>query len=137
MNNLKTLAESKNFLLCHEFEQVYVIDKVGHQRLKAGDHYGDPTCGIISRDECWFATGGQGVVVFTFRGGVQSYLRSIDSTFQISAMRLESRDDLRILVDPWSDVASVWRLNPETAELTKLRDGPDLREEPYTDNVAF
>ncbi len=48
-----------------------------------------------------------------------------------------SRDNLRVLVDPWSRNASVWRLNPSTGELSKLRDGPDLRDQPYQECIQY
>jgi len=78
---------------------------------------------------------GEGVLVFVPRTGVNTYLR--DPVVHVSAMRLEGNDNVRFLVDPWSANASVWRLNPTSGDLSKLSDGPDLRDEPYQENVQY
>src|SRR5688572_15247653 len=68
------LAESKHLLLVHEFESVFLIDRVTTAKSDAGDHYGDPTVGIIGPDESWAASGGEGVIVWR-RTGTQEHLR--------------------------------------------------------------
>lgn len=55
----------------------------------------------------------------------------------IHAMRWDSPNGVRILVDPWSDHNATRRLNVESLQVTKICDGPDLRTEPYRDEVAF
>jgi hypothetical protein len=137
MNMQQVLAESHNYLLVHEYEQVFVCARSTGERTEAGSHYGDPQCGVIAPDESWFATGGEGIVIFSFNGGLHEYLRRSASTFFVSAMRFEAPNGLRVLIDPWSNEASVWFLAPASGQLTKLRDGPNLRYEPYRENVAY
>jgi hypothetical protein len=131
----RVLDESKNFVLTHENETVFIYCRVTGKSTVVGDHHGDPTCGVIAPDESWFATGGEGVSVFVPCRGANTYLR--DPVFHVSAMRLEGSDNVRFLVDPWSANASVWGLNPSTGDLSKLRDGPDLRNSPYQENVPY
>ena len=116
-----------------------IIDRATGQETSAGDHYGNPTCGVIAPDESWFVTGGDGLVVFTFDGGEKTYLRHLTPPdfYSVMAMRLETPTSVRFLADPWSERASVWTFAPLTGELHKLHDGPDLREEPYRDEVEF
>jgi hypothetical protein len=46
-------------------------------------------------------------------------------------------DNIRVLIDPRSDNASVWQLAPATRDLMKLRGGPDPRDEPFQENVPY
>jgi hypothetical protein len=131
----RVLDVSKNYVLTHEYETVFIYCRVTEKSTVVGDHHGDPTCGVIAPDESWFATGGEGVLVYLPRTGVNTYLR--DPVVHVSAMRLEGNDSVRFLVEPWSANASVWRLNPTSGDLSKLSDGPDLRDEPYQENVQY
>jgi hypothetical protein len=131
----RVLAESENYVLTHEYETVFAHCRVTGKSTVVGYHHADPTCGVIAPDESWFAAGGEGISVFLHSGGVTTYLQ--DPVFHVSAMRLEGSDNLRFLIDPWSENASVWLLNPSTGDLSKLRDGPDLRDEPYQEHVQY
>jgi len=138
-SSLRLLAESTRYVLGHSHEQVYVIEKPSGAPQRAGDHYGDPACGLIGPGDTWFLAGGEGLTLFTFRDGVVELLRgsSEADTYFVKQMRLEQEGTVRILVDPWSDKASVWRLFPDEARLEKLHDGPDLRSEPLRDDVEY
>jgi hypothetical protein len=52
-------------------------------------------------------------------------------------MKLDGNDNIRVLIDPRSDNASVWQLAPATRDLMKLRGGPDPRDEPFQENVPY
>jgi len=134
LNYRHTLAESPRFILAGEHEEAVVIERATGRRTVAGDHYGDPQCGVIAPDESWFVTGGEGLVVFTFDAGVQIYR---PGPFDVHAMRLETPDSVRVLVDPWSAQNAVWIFWPRTGELRKLHDGPDLRDQPYRQTIEF
>lgn len=129
------LAESNDYVLEHEYETVFAYCRANRELAIVGDHHGDPSCGVIAIDGSWFAVGGEGVSVFTRSGEANTFLR--DPLCHVSAMKLDENDSIRVLVDPWSDNASVWRLTPSTGDLAKLRDGPDLRGEPFQKNVPY
>ena len=137
MPSQRVLAESRHFVLMHEYERVFVLCRTTGKQVPAGAHHGDPTCGVIAADESWFVTGGEGVQVFTFVDGIRDFCREPGSPFSISAMRLDDDGAVRILVDPWSDKASVWRLDPAAGALIKLRDGPDLRDVVFQEDVPY
>lgn len=131
----RVLAKSNDYVLEHEYETVFAYCRANGARKIVGDHHGDPSCGVIAPDGSWFAVGGEGVSVFTRFGEEKTFLRN--PLFHVAAMKLEGDDSIRVLVDPWSDHASVWWLAPSTGDLTKLRDGPDLRDEPFQENVPY
>lgn len=131
----RVLAESNDYVLEHEYETVFACRRANGECKIVGHHHSDPTCGVIAPDGSWFAAGGEGLSVFTHSGGIETFLRN--PLFYVAAMKLDGNDTIRVLVDPWSDNASVWRLAPSTGKLTKLRDGPDLRNEPFQENVPY
>lgn len=154
----KTLAESENYILSHEFENCELVHKHSKNVVHVGDHFGDPTCGLIAPDETWCITGGEGLIVWLPQGKSWTGLRSRDTgsetgelqitnpqdaawlaTFGVEShrsvhdMKLESATSVRILLDPWSDYASVWLLDIVSKALTKLKDGPNLQDQAWTD----
>jgi hypothetical protein len=114
---MRILAESKNYFLSHDFENVYVEHKHhGKENYLIGSHYGDPTCGIISPDETWFLAGGLGLSYFDFQRGAvtlmyEDYkvirnakghitkLANPDVHYFIHSIKLETENSARILVD--------------------------------------
>jgi hypothetical protein len=63
---------------------------------------------------------------------------NVDQSYvAVHSMRLENEGNVRILIDPWSHLASTWLLNIADLKLTKLRDGPSLVEQPYQENIEF
>ena len=136
---LRVLAESPRYVLGHSHEQVYVLEKGTGTYREAGEHYGDPKSGIIDPQERWFLAAGEGLTFYTVQNGVVELLRGeaeADPYF-VSSMRLEAEGTVRLLVDPWSDKASVWRFFPDGHRLEKLHDGPDLRREPWREEVDY
>lgn len=152
---IRTLAESKNYILCHEYESVYVQHKSStKEKLYIGSHYGDPKCGIIAPTETWFLAGGEGLTFFDFLQGATEIIREsrkvirdsenrvkriVDSSpkWWVHSMRLETKYSVRILIDPWDDFASTWLLNIPDLKLTKLRDGPSFIDQPYREEIDF
>jgi len=147
-----TLADSSSFQIYHVDEAVLLINKSNGGEWQIADHHGDPTCAVIAADGTWFAVGGEGVTLFDFDRGGQDYFRrrgvsesELEPEFRQSGkeywgvhdMRLEADGGCRFLFDPWSDYASVWRLNIAASAFTKLRDGPSLKDEPWREGVDF
>lgn|GEM_PF-1125349 len=73
--DLRVLAESANYLLSHAAESVYVVDKRDGATRVAGNHMGDPSVGLITADERWFCSGGEGVQCLSQAGVMLSFFR--------------------------------------------------------------
>jgi hypothetical protein len=150
---MRILDESKNFILYHDYESVYVKRNDSDNKIYIGDHYGDPKCGLIAHTETWFLAGGEGLTFFDFSRGSVELMRDAKLMFDINlgkikarvdqpyfsihSMKLENENAVRILVDPWSDVASTWLLKIKNLELEKLYDGPSLLGQPYQETIEF
>ena len=76
MDDLRVLCETGRWRLGHSYESVVVVDKRDGRAWDAGDHYGDPAVGVITRDERWFCSGGEGVQCFALDGTLLSFFRS-------------------------------------------------------------
>ena len=153
------LDESASYVLVHVCESVYLQERATGRSFTVGDHYGDPVKGIIGPEEDWFMSFGEGVQIFTFAYGCESIWyghgkifapdvmvgtlqgRPVESTLTdtlfLHDARLEADGTVRILLDPWSDYASVWSLDFPRRRLVKFHDGPVLRDQPWRDDVDF
>jgi hypothetical protein len=140
------LAESHNFVLGHSYESVVVIRRADSSQLVAGEHYGDPKVGLISPNEEWFVTGGEGLLCYSVNAGLQSFFRQgcppLPAGTQVQywpvhSARFESESVVRVLIDPWSEHASVWELNLNSGFTSKLGEGPHLHGQPYRDVVLY
>jgi hypothetical protein len=87
----RTLAESANFVVSHEFELAFATEKSTGREMSIGSHYGDPTCAVIAPDESWFAVGGEGVTVMHRRRGELTFLRD---TEEASDVRIHYEDPM-------------------------------------------
>jgi hypothetical protein len=125
---------------------VEVLRKKDGLLLPAGDHCGDPALGLIASDESWFISAGEGLQCYSIREGLFTFFRrghppiaadSLEHCWWVHGARLEALHSVRILIDPWSGFSSVWRLDLNNFDLTKLADGPYLADTPYRDLVDF
>lgn len=128
-SSLHTLAESPNFVLAHSYECVVVIDKRDGTRRDAGDHYGDPVAGLITPDERWFVSVGEGVqclctdgrLVTFFQPGYPPFdVEPSKSAWSVSAVDPDSENALRITIDSNSNEASEWSIRLDTGAVVRL-----------------
>lgn len=138
----RNLAESPKFVLAHEYETAFAINRHTGERHPIGEHYGDPTCALISPDEDWFLVGGEGLTFLDLNRGRRDFLRRSEEAitahvYFVSAMRIDGPRSVRILVDPWSEEASTWQLDLEALAILKVADGPCLTGKPWREDVTF
>ena len=114
---------------------MFLIDRRTKREHRIGDHYGDPAVAAISPDEQWFVTGGEGVIAFSLQSGEHEFFRR--PALFVHSLRFADARHVRVLIDPWSDEASVWTIDLDAMTTTKLHDGPSLAEEPYCSEVEY
>lgn len=122
MEEFHKLAESTNYLLCHSYESVFVVDKRDGVRRLAGDHYGDPVFGSISPDETRFYSGGEGIQCYQLDGTLQSFFRdgthsSPEKTWFVRTAISRAFDVVIVFFE--EDSSSVWDLHLPTTRLTQ------------------
>ncbi|WP_157359553.1 hypothetical protein [Caldimonas brevitalea] len=123
---LRVLAESPNYRLCHSYEAVFVVDKRDGSVHPAGDHYGDPAVGIITPDERWFCTGGEGVLCFSLDGTLLSFFRdgpppdvspAVSTAWFVRELVCEGSDNLVVSFD--AEEHGTWTIDLATATPTR------------------
>jgi hypothetical protein len=136
---MRILDESSNFLLWHEFEEVWLTDKRTDRKLYIGRHYGDPVQGIIGPDESWFLTAGEGLLFLDFSRKTHEFLRGgMDgAAIFVHSMRVQDEKNIRVLLDPWSDYPGTMVLHIDTLTLERISEGPSLKGEPWREEVDF
>src|SRR5581483_9226391 len=75
-HKLHPLAESAHYLLGHERETVLLIEKASGSRTAVGNHFGDPQAGVVTPDEAWFVSGGEGVLCHRLNGELLTFFRA-------------------------------------------------------------
>ena len=132
------LAESAGFRVEHQYELARLINKVTGAIVLLGEHYGDPRCAVIGANEQWFAVGGDRVTIYDPTNGCREFLRSTPPVpVPVSAMREEEGGVLRVMIDPWADNPGTWEIVVGTGVLRKVSDGPDLRDQPWREDVPY
>lgn len=129
------LHETDKFVLGHLHENAYLVEKTTGTQHDLGDFYGDPVCGLISTDHNWcIISGGEKFVLWTPQSVTIIENIQLHNAFKI---RQINPGNVQILIDPWVENAAVLELNIETRQVTKLRDFPNYKNKPFTENVAW
>lgn len=132
--NYIKLHETDEFVLGHIFEQVYLTEKTTDRVVFIGDFYGDPSCGLISRDNTWCLVGGATLILWTEMG-----VTEIEDSNLRWACKLRQTDTntVEILIDPWADTSSIWEFNTHTRERTRIKNFDDYKNKEYTDDIDW
>ena len=120
-NDLRVLAESAHFRLEHSDESVFVVDKRDGTVRPAGDHYGDPGVGVITADEQWFCSGGEGVQCLSRSGVFLSFFRqrapgeapTRNAVWFVHALSESAPGQLRVVFDRHEH--GIWMIDLATA----------------------
>lgn len=137
--DFRLLAESKNYVLGHEFEYCYLYKKMTGHSIYLGDCYGDPSFGLIDKNENWALVLAHPAYlwtpshIFNLNEGQSSAARQLNFPF---TARQIGNFEVEILDDPWSDNPGIHNLNAQTGVIQRIRDFKRL-ESPYDDNTEI
>lgn len=133
-NDFTKLDENADTILGYIFEEAFLIHKTNKKSISLGWFYGNPTCGIISKDSSWCIVGGSKLAIWA-NGTLNEICKPpFDSVFD---MKRINEKKINILIDPWSANASVWELDIETLDRNKIKDFDNYNEKEYTDKVEW
>ena len=137
--NFKKFDENLILLLGHVYEQIFLIDKITNQETGILTLDNEPTCGLIGTNNDWCLVGGDILVLKTF---FDNTLRQLPLD-NITALKKIDEYTVQILIDPWSDKASIWQLNIDINKparpinIFKIKDFPDYQDKPYIENILW
>ncbi len=134
MSNARPLDENDSYVLFTEHEDVFLFDKDLNTEVWRTSMYGDATCGLLGLVNNWAVVGGENLVIW-----VDNQFKIIDDSDLrwVHDMRQIGDDEIEILIDPWSEKASLWSFNLKTLQKNKIRDFKDYRDKPYKDEVKW
>ena len=130
------LYESKNFILEHEYEDVYLTSKRVTASIFMSDFYGDAHCGLISKDEKWCLVGGSTFLLWDIEASapvdwVGKDLIWIEDIRQIDTCKFQ------ILTDPWSKKSTIWEINVKDKTVCKVQNFTKYLDTTYTENIDW
>lgn len=136
---MNVLFETDKLRIEHEFENAYLIEKSSGKELMFDDFYGDPECGLISMNNDWAIIAGEHLTVWRAnKKKNQQVVRIDDDELKwIHDIRLKTDNVIEILTDPWSEKSSIWKLNIDSLQFSKLRDFKDYFETEHTENIDW
>jgi hypothetical protein len=118
-SNFHMLHETDKFILGYVFEDAYLINKKNNKEIYIGAFYGDPACGLISKNNDWCLVCGNTITSWKKDGNIYN-INDKEIMWVIEA-RQTSICEVELLVDPWSDGGSIWKLNIDTLEKHKIK----------------
>lgn len=73
MHSKNILNESRNYIVTHAYETVYLISKCNHSKIIIGDFYGEPNGATIDTDERFVVMYGCGIILYFLQPPFQEY----------------------------------------------------------------
>lgn len=132
--DMRILDETEKFFIGHIFEDAYLIEKRNGKEIVHDDFYGDPQCGLISKNNDWAIIAGEHLTIWA--RGKMTKIEDDDMKW-ICALRTQDQKTVEILVDPWSEKSAVWTLDVATLKFNKLKDFDDYKEKEHTDEIIW
>ena len=133
-DNFKILNETDKFVLGHIFEETYLIDKETNERFELGSMYGDPSCGLIDKDNKWCVIGGSTIIIWT---AIETSELKIDELYWACKLKQINQNSIQILVDPWADNAAIWELNIIDKSHFKISEFKNYIDKEYTEQIEW
>lgn len=131
---MRILDETDKYFIGHIYEDAYLIDKRIGEELVHDDFYGDPTCGLISKNNDWAIIAGEHLTIW--RNGKTVRMNNKDLRW-IHAIRTHDQKSVEMLINPWAPNAAIWILETATLQFKKLRDFRDYQEKEYTEEIVW
>lgn len=135
--HFRQLTESKKYVLGHEFEYCYLINKLTGRSIYLGDCYGDPSFGLVDKNEKWALLLANPAYLWTPSQifNLNEGQSPTDTQLNYPFVARQTGDfEAEILDDPWSDNPGIHNLNTKTGVIQRIRDFKRL-EIPYDDNI--
>jgi hypothetical protein len=131
---MQILDETDKYFIGHIFEDAYLIEKRNGEEIVHDDFYGDPSCGLISKNNDWVVIAGEHLTIWT--KGKTTKIDNEDLRW-VYALRTNDQETVEILIDPWTDKSAIWTLNIATLQIKKVKDFDDYREKEHTDEIVW
>jgi hypothetical protein len=130
------LAETEQYFLYKEFEEVHLTHKATNRNYFLVDFYGEATCGIISKDEQYVLVGGKTLFYWGIQAKKSMPLPN-NSIKEVYSLREINTFVYHILTDPWKEDAAIWKLDLTLNKVEKLSNFTAYFNEAYTEDIIW
>ncbi|MEZ5048679.1 MAG: hypothetical protein R2766_03405 [Saprospiraceae bacterium] len=133
------LFETDRLRIEHEFEYAYLIEKSSGKELLFDEFYGDPKCGLISKNNDWAIIAGEHLTIWRANKRKNNQIVRIehDELKWIHDIKLKSEYIIEILIDPWSENSSIWQMEIDSLKFLKHREFKDYLKTEYIENINW
>ena len=131
---MNILCETTELVALYEYETVILKDKASGELLFEDWFYGEPECGLIDNNNEWAIIAGEHLVVWTPK---KSFTVKNEGLKWVHSIRFKNESVAEILIDPWSDSASIWEIDLQTFVAIKLKEFEVYKGKEYTEDVKW
>lgn len=131
---MRILDETDKYFIGNIFEDAYLIEKRNGQEIVHDDLYGDPSCGLISKNNDWAIIAGEHLTIWS--QGKISKMENEELRW-VHALRAKDNETVEILIDPWTEKSAIWMLDISTLHLKKIRNFEDYRKREQIGEVIW
>lgn len=132
--DMRILDETDKYFLGHIFEDAYLIEKRNGEEIVHDDFYGDPSCGLISKNNDWAIIAGEHLTIW--REGVITKIDNEELKW-VHSLRTKGNKTVEILIDPWTEKSAIWVLDILALDFKKVRNFEDYKEKERTEEVIW
>lgn len=131
---MQFLYETDKLAIKYEYEEAYLINKNNDDVLFQDRFIGEPQCGLISPKNNWAIVAGDHITIWKEDG-----LKKIngEKIGWVHDLRQKNEDTVEILIDPWSEKASILTLSLDDLTLNKVKNFPNYQNKPSTEKVEW
>lgn len=131
---MKLLYETERLKLENEFEATFLTEKSTGKTLLEDDFYGDPSCGLIDKNNKWAIVAGEHLTIWT----PKKWKRIDDENLKwIHSIRVKDSETVEVLTDPWKRNSAIWEINLQNFEYRKMSDFNDYKDKEYSETVNW
>jgi hypothetical protein len=145
--NFIKLTETSAMVLGHVVNSAFMFNKQTSEEYSIFKFKREPTCGLIGRNNDWCLVGGNVLVLRTLADDCVRIFHDFKNIYQFKIVNDYS---VQILINPWSQKASIWQLEINSIKLTspvneleapvnifKVKDFKDYINKPTTEQIVW
>lgn len=131
---MNILFETEKLRIEHEYEEVFLIDKLAGKILLQDWFYGNPDCALIDKNNEWAIIAGEHITIWTT---AKYQIITEEELRWVHSIRLKNLAIIEVLTDPWAENAAIWEINTTTFEFKKTKEFNAYKNKEYCDYVEW
>ena len=131
---MRVITETDKLKIEFSYETAQLVNKENNEIIFQDDFYGDPTCGLIDKQNKWVVICGTHLTLWKENEVKRFESKEFRNIHQI---RLKTQNQIQILTDPWDKKSAIWELDLNNNELIKIEAFKSYFGQPYCEIVTW